>query len=190
MTISRRNIKIIIIVIAAAIVIAALVTGIVLGVTGKTVSSLPPGKASYDRLSTLDHVLTSIFGPKWVEILITFVVILLVILFLLYLLTIYLLTKKEITVGEKGAKGITWSIVSLAIVMSLAIITAGIISLVEYYKRAKEQSETLGDFSDTTQAQQVVELVGIGIGVLVVIGVGIGVWLWWRKRRKKKRMSS
>jgi uncharacterized membrane protein len=185
MTISRRNIKIIIIVIAAAIVIAALVTGIVLGVTGKTVSSLPPGKASYDRLSTLDHVLTSIFGPKWVEILITFVVILLVILFLLYLLT-----KKEITVGDKGAKGITWSIVSLAIVMSLAIITAGIISLVEYYKRAKEQSETLGDFSDTTQAQQVVELVGIGIGVLVVIGVGIGVWLWWRKRRKKKRMSS
>ena len=181
MALSPRNIKIVIIVIAAAIVIAALVTGIVLGITGRTVSSLPSGQQSQDRLSTLDSVLTSIFGPKWVSILITFAVILLVILFLLYLLT-----KKEITIGDKGAKGISWSIISFAIIMSLAILTAGIISLVEYYKKAKEDSETLGDFATTTQSRQVVELVGISIGVLVVIGVGVGIWLWWRKRRKQK----
>ncbi len=181
MALSPRNIKIVIIVIAAAIVIAALVTGIVLGITGRTVSSLPPGKTSHDRLSTLDHVLTSIFGPKWVAILVTFVVILLVILFLLYLLT-----KKEITIGDKGAKGITWSIVSLAIIMTLAILVAGIISLIEYYKKAQEDSDTLGDFSTTSDAKQVVELVGIGIAVLVAIGIGVGIWLWWRKRRKKK----
>jgi len=181
MALSRRNIKIVIIVIAAAIVLAALVTGIVLGVTGRTVSSLPSGEASSDRLSTLDRVLTSIFGPKWVAILVTFVVILLVILFLLYLLT-----KKEITIGDKGAKGITWSIVSLAIIMTLAIITAAIISLVEYYKKAKQENETLGDFSTTTYAHQVVEFIGIAIGVLVAIGIGVGIWLWRRKRRKKK----
>ncbi len=180
MALSPRNIKIVIIVIAAAIVIAALVTGIVLGITGRTVSSLPPGKTSHDRLSTLDHVLTSIFGPKWVAILVTFVVILLVILFLLYLLT-----KKEITIGDKGAKGITWSIVSLALIMSLAILVAGIISLVEYYKQGKQESDTLGNFSSTTQAQQVIEFVGISIGVLVVIGIGVGIWLWRRKRKKK-----
>ncbi len=180
MALSPRNIKIVIIVIAAAIVIAALVTGIVLGITGRTVADLPSGQQSQDRLSTLDRVLTSIFGPKWVSILITFAVILLVILFLLYLLT-----KKEITIGDKGAKGITWSIVSLAIIMSLAILIAGIINLIEYYKNVKEGSQNLGDFSSTNQAQQVVEFVGIIIGVLVVIGIGVGVWLWWRKHKKK-----
>ena len=166
----------------AAIIIAALVTGIVLGVTKKSVSSLPPSQQSQDRLSTLDHVLTSILGPKWVAILITFAVILLVILFLLYLLT-----KKEIMVGDKGAKGISWSIVSFSIIMSLAILVAGIISLVEYYKSVKEENDTLGNFATNNQARQVVELVGIGVGILVVIGIGVGIWLWRRKRRKKKQ---
>ena len=182
MTLSRRNIKIVAVVIAALIVLGILVTGIVLGVTAKTVSSLPPGQASQDRLTTLDQVMTSFFGPKWAAILLAFAVGLLIILFLLYLLT-----KQEITIGDSAATGFSRSIIALVIIITLGIISAAIVSLVDFYKSKRQENETLGDFAASTNAWQVIELVAIAIGCLVAIGIGMGIWIWWRKRKRRSK---
>ncbi len=180
----KRILKIVSIIIVVCVVLGALDTGIVLALTRKDPNSLGAADQSEDRLSVINSVLASIFGPRWIGILITFAIILIVFLFLFYLLT-----KKDISINDRSAILIERSAIAVSIAISLAIIVAAVISLVQYFSNQKKESEISGDFATTSKAKQTVEIIGISLGILIFLGFGIGIFLWLRKRRRKKNKS-
>lgn len=166
--------KIIIIVIIAVVVIAAsVVTSLFL-----IKPSIYGTPKSENRLSKLGEVLESIMGPNWYYILITFSVILLV-----FMIFLYLITRKSITISDPASKWLRGTGLAIAIPLSLAIITIGIVLLVGHWKKKKKEQEALGDFRTKTKFQVIMEVIGLGIGVLAFIGIIIGIFIFFRHHK-------
>lgn len=164
------NIKIIALLIASSFVLGLIIGGIYRSVTYKT--EIPPDKYSETRMTQLDQVLTSYFGPRWPMVFIFFTILLIIILIL-----VYFITHNGISVNLNDHN---FGLLQKYLLIAGAIITVGTFILVYIaYKKYKDdqtqQQNQDGDFNPGDNSSNMVKNIGLLLAILFMLAVFI--WL-------------
>lgn len=171
--------KHIIIVVVIGLVVILISTGVGFYAyhNAKHAKSVPEDQGSKDRLTMLNEVFTSLFGPQWPFILVGFALLILLIMVLLFLLT-----KKEYSLSDEASSALTKALIAFTVVFAIGMVSFAVKAYVD--QRVKEDTGDIPNYTPSAdERKKLYELFAIiGLGLVLLLIVGGITWHFWRKK--------
>lgn len=171
--------KHIIIVVVIVLVVILISTGVGFYAyhNAKHAKSVPEDQGSKDRLTVLNEVFTSLFGPQWPFILVGFALVILLIMVLLFLLT-----KKEYSLSDGASSALTKALIAFTVVFAIGMVSFAVKVYVD--QRVKEDTGDIPNYTPSADERkklyELFAIIGLGLVLLLIVG-GIA-WHFWRKK--------